>query len=466
MLLRLTSTTPPATDLGYLLHKNPGRVHEFTQAFGRAVVFYPEATAERCTVAVLLDVDPIGLVRGRRHGDFLLEPYVNDRPYVASSFLSVVLSDAFGTAMSGRSKERQQLADTSLPWSVEITGLPCRGGEAVLRGLFEPLGYTLTAHRRPLDVSFPAWGDSRVFDVAMAVTCTLQRLLQQLYVLVPVLDDDKHYWVGDDEVDKLLRHAQQWLADHPARDQIATRYLRHQRRLTRLLLSRLVDDADPDAEDIEHGTAEAKLERPLSLAARRTDAVLEVLAAASTRTVVDLGCGEGRLLEALLRDRRYDKVVGVDVAASALERAADRLDLARANERQKARIGLLHGSLIYRDRRLAGMDAATAIEVIEHLEPDRIDLFTRNLFAHVDARVTVVTTPNADYNVRFADLPAGRFRHADHRFEWTRGQFAAWAEAAARAHGRTVQFQPVGDVDPELGAATQMAVFTRTGGTS
>ncbi|HEU4417945.1 MAG TPA: 3' terminal RNA ribose 2'-O-methyltransferase Hen1, partial [Planctomycetota bacterium] len=464
MLLRITSTTPPATDLGYLLHKHPGRVHRFTQAFGEALVFYPEAHAARCTAAMLLHVDPISLVRGRRPGDFLLEPYVNDRPYVLSSFLSVALGDAFGTALSGRSKERPELAAAPQPFAVQLTGLPCRGGEGLLRALFEPLGYTIAATRRPLDPAFPAWGESAVFDVELLATTTLQRLLQHLYVLVPVLDDDKHYWVGEDEVDKLLRHAQQWLATHPEKERIAARYLRHQRRLTSLLLSQLVEeDEDPDRADEEHGAAEVRLERPIDLGTRRRDRVLEVLRASASRRVADLGCGEGRLLEALLREKQFDLVLGVDVSATALARAAGRLGVERWTERQRARLSLLHGSLVYRDRRLHDVHAATAIEVIEHLDPGRLDLFTRNLLAFVDAPLTIVSTPNVEYNVRFPALAAGRFRHHDHRFEWTRAQFAAWAEGSAQQYGREVELVPVGDVDPGLGPPTQMAVFRARG---
>ncbi len=464
MLLQITTTQDPATDLGYLLHKNPARVHEWTHAFGRALVFYPEATAEGCTVALLLEVDPVGLVRGRRAGDFLLEPYVNDRPYVASSFLSVALGQAFGTALTGRSKERPELAATALPFEVRITGLPCRGGEGFLRALFEPLGHQVTASRRPLDPGFPEWGESSYHDVVLQVTTTLQRLLQHLYVLVPVLDDDKHYWVGDAEVDKLWRHAREWLPAHPARERITRRYLRHQRRLTTLLLSRITEEPDPDASAASGTAAEGELERPLGLNEQRLEQVVRLLVDEGARQVVDLGCGEGRLVAAMLRDKRFARVVGVDVAATALERAAERLDLARLPERQRARVELLHGSLTYRDRRLTGHDAAVAIEVIEHLEPDRVDLFTRNLLEFVAAPLTIVTTPNAEYNVRFPGLPAGRFRHQDHRFEWTRPQFAAWAEAAAARWSRTVEFLPVGPVDPELGAPTQLAVFRARGG--
>src|SRR5215207_2366700 len=104
MLLTLTTTHQPATDLGFLLHKHPGRVHSADVRFGTAYVFYPEASAERCTMALLLDIDPIALVRGKGGArDRTLDQYVNDRPYVASSFLSVALRDLFSTAMAGKS---------------------------------------------------------------------------------------------------------------------------------------------------------------------------------------------------------------------------------------------------------------------------------------------------------------------------------------------------------------------------
>lgn len=134
MLLTITYTGKPATDLGYLLHKNPFRVHSFEQVFGGAYVFYPETAPERCTAGLFLEIDPIGLVRNRRGpaGEaHALEEYVNDRPYAASSFLSVAVARTFGTAMTGKSKERQELADAALPLEARIAVLPCRGGESL-----------------------------------------------------------------------------------------------------------------------------------------------------------------------------------------------------------------------------------------------------------------------------------------------------------------------------------------------
>jgi 3' terminal RNA ribose 2'-O-methyltransferase Hen1 len=146
MLLTITNASEPATDLGFLLHKNPANVRSVRLSFGSAHVFYPEATAERCSAALLLEVDPIALVRRQRgHGSFALAEYVNDRPYAASSFMSVAIAKLFGTALAGRSEERQELVDTPLDLTAHVPVLPCRGGEALLRELFEPVGYDVEA---------------------------------------------------------------------------------------------------------------------------------------------------------------------------------------------------------------------------------------------------------------------------------------------------------------------------------
>lgn len=467
MLLTITNTHPPATDLGYLLHKNPVRPQSFDLSFGRAHVFYPEVSAERCTAALLLDVDPVGLVRNRRGpaGEgAMLEQYVNDRPYVASSFLSVAISQVFGSALAGRSKERPELAATPLPLRAKLAVLPCRGGEDFLRRLFEPLGYAVRAQRHVLDEKFPEWGESVYLTVELGADVRLRDLLTHLYVLVPVLDNDKHYWVGDDEVEKLLRHGSGWLAAHPERELIANRYLKHRRSLAREALARLVDEEapDPDAAAEIHAHEEAAIEERLSLNEQRLGAVMAALKNSGAKRVLDLGCGEGRLLQALLKDAAFAEVVGLDVSHRALERAQERLHLDRLPPKQRERIKLRQGALTYRDRRLAGYDAAAAVEVIEHLDPPRLAAFERVLFEFARPGTAVLTTPNAEYNIKFENLPAGKLRHRDHRFEWRREEFQAWARAVAQRFDYSVRFLPVGPEDSIVGAPTQMGVFTRT----
>ncbi len=464
MLLTLTTTHSPATDLGYLLHKNPSRPQWFNLSVGRAHVFYPEADPDRCTAALMLEIDPVGLVRNRRgpSGEgFSLEQYVNDRPYAASSFLAVAIAQVYSSALSGISKDRPELAKTPIPLVARLSVVPCRGGEALLRKLFEPLGYTISATQHALDEKFPEWGEGPYFTVELSHTIVLQDLLAHLYVLIPVLDNDKHYWIGEDEVAKLLRHGEPWLASHPEKEQIVHRYLKHFNYLANDALARLIDADPEEAEefDEQHAGEEEQVERKISLNEHRLNTVLEVLRKSGARRVLDLGCSYGNLLRRLLEEKQFEQIVGLDVSHRALEIASERLHLDRLPERQRQRIQLLHGSLIYRDQRLAGFDAAAVVEVIEHLDEPRLAAFERVLFEFAKPTTVIVTTPNVEYNVRFETLAAGQFRHKDHRFEWTRAEFQKWATGVAERFGYSVRFLPVGPEDAAVGPATQMGVF-------
>jgi 3' terminal RNA ribose 2'-O-methyltransferase Hen1 len=359
------------------------------------------------------------------------------------------------------------LAATAIPLTARIDVLPVRGGERFLRAVFEPLGYEVEAVRFPLDERFPEWGESPYLSVTVGKTTTLAELLTHLYVLIPVFDGKKHYWVGEDETEKLLAKGEGWLARHPEKEEIARRYLRFQPSLFRLALARLVQGEEP-AEAEEEGDepkekAEEVLEKPISLNEQRLGAVVAALRASGARRVLDLGCGAGSLLRELLRDRQFEEIVGLDVSIRSLEAAQRRLKLDRLPTTQASRLKLLHGSLMYRDRRLEGFDAAAVVEVVEHLDPPRLSAFERVLFEFAQPRTVVLTTPNREYNVAWDTLPAGQLRHPDHRFEWTRQEFQGWAQAVAGRFGYTVRFLPVGLEHPEHGPPTQMGVFTREG---
>ncbi|WP_026868751.1 3' terminal RNA ribose 2'-O-methyltransferase Hen1 [Inquilinus limosus] len=458
MFLSISTTHRPATDLGFLLHKHPDRVHETELPFGKAHLFYPEAAEARCEAALLLEVDPVGLVRGRGSGEGMIDQYVNDRPYAASSFLSVALIRTLKTAMAGVSKGRPELAAAPMPLEARISPLPARGGETLVRQLFEPLGWSV--HVEP--VGGPDGGTApRYLTLTLSGTARLSALLNHLYVLIPVLDDDKHYWVGEDEVAKLLARGEGWLEDHPARELIVRRYLVHRRSLARLALARLVPEAAAEDAGESAGSREEALETPIRLHDQRLATVTAVLKAKGAKVVADLGCGEGKLLALLARERWVDRLIGVDASTRDLERAQRHLKLGQPGGPPEGRITLLHGALTYRDRRWSEADAAALIEVIEHLDPDRLPALTRVVFGEARPRIVVVTTPNADYNVLFPTLGTGSFRHADHRFEWGRAEFRAWAEAVAGAHGYAAEIDGIGPADAVHGAPTQMAVFTR-----
>jgi 3' terminal RNA ribose 2'-O-methyltransferase Hen1 len=469
MLLTITTTHRPATDLGYLLHKNPARIQTFSQNFGAAHVFYPEVSEEKCTAALLLDIDPIGLVRRRGRNSHSLDQYVNDRPYVASSFFSVALGNVFKSGMSGKTETHRELAETEIPLEATITVMPSRGGEELLRKLFEPLGYEVETIQFPLDETFPEWGQSSYFKVTLRAQKRLRELLTHLYVLIPVLDNEKHYWVGDEEIEKLLRHGDPWLALHPERELITRRYLKYRPSLAREALSRLLPEEISGAEpavpetgrETKAGNSEEALEKPLSLNEQRYRKVISALKDNEARHIVDVGCGEGRLLRYLLEERSFTQITGLDVSHRALEIASERLRMERLPDKMREKIKLLHGSLTYRDKRLEGFDAATVVEVIEHLDAARLSAFERVLFEFAKPGLVIVTTPNVEYNVKFEGLPAGKFRHSDHRFEWNRAEFRAWGDSAAERFGYQVAYDSIGDEDPELGAPTQMAIFKK-----
>lgn len=460
MLLTISTNHRPATDLGFLLMKHPDNVHGVTLPFGRATLFYPEASEERCTAAVTLEIDAVQLVRGKAA---LEDQYVNDRPYVASSLLSVALGRLLNTAMAGRSKHRQELADRPIQLEARVTPLPARGSDELLVQLFAPLGYVVESAPVPLDPEHPEWEDSPYVELKLSGEVRLAALLAHLFVLIPVLDNSKHYYVGEDEVQKLLRKGEGWLESHPERELIVRRYLRGFRSLVRQAHAQL--DERVEAEDAEeHASRDSEedaIEKPIRLNDQRMTRITTLLRESGAASVLDLGCGEGRLLRELLKVPGLRKIAGVEVAPRVLAAAGDRLKLDHMPDIKRQRIELLHGSLVYRDDRLKGYDAAAVVEVIEHMEAERLPAFEAALFGHARPGTVIVTTPNREYNLLFEGMKPGAMRHPDHRFEWTRAEFRHWAESVALAHGYSVRFEGIGAEDPAYGHPTQMAVFVR-----
>lgn len=465
MLLTISAAHKRAGELGFLLHKHPGKVQEFDLSFGKAHVFYPEASDERASACLMLDVDPVAMMREKRRDQvFGLDQYVNDRPYVASSLMSVAISQVYGSAMNGRCKDRPELVTMEWPLTARIDMLGGRGGLEWLEKVFLPLGYELAVERRVLDEQYPEWGESPYFSVTLSKVTTVSMLLTHLYVLIPVFDNQKHYYVGEDEIDKLLAKGAGWLSTHPEKEFITRRYLKYRASLYTAALARLVPEVSEEAvveEETVKQVAEETLETPLSLNDQRHGAVLAVLKGTGATRVLDLGCGEGKLLRELMKEKQFEEIIGMDVSIRTLEIASRRLKLDKLTERQASRIKLLHGSLIYRDRRLEGFDAAALVEVIEHLDPARLAALERVVFEFARPGTVIVTTPNREYNVMWETLPAGQFRHSDHRFEWTRAEFEEWALRVAEKTGYRVRFDAIGPVQEGIGSPTQMGIFEK-----
>lgn len=455
MLLTITTKRYPATDLGYLLHKHPAKVQTVELTAGSAHIFYPEATDHSCTAALLLDIDPVKLVRRNGGGqDFALEQYVNDRPYVASSFMSAAIAHAYSSAMNGRCKDKPHLVDEAMPFEITLSVLPVKGGEPLLRQFFEPLGYEISVQSYILDEQFPEWGQSRYFNVTLRHTLPLKTILSQLYILIPVCDNDKHYFVGGHEIEKLMEKGQGWLDTHPSKEFITRRYLRNIGTLAKEALGMIMKEEVLPAEVKEP-------KEKVRLHDVRLQAVRDLLLDLGVSSVADMGCGEGKLLRLLMEKAAFKRILGMDVSYHALEIAQSKLKIDRLPEQQKARIQLIHGSLTYRDKRLSGFDAGVLVEVIEHLDLPRLQALEKVVFEYARPQHIIITTVNAEYNVMYEKLGAGAFRHSDHRFEWTRAEFEEWGNRIAEQFGYIVNYRPLGEVDEVLGGPSQLALFKR-----
>jgi len=467
MLLTITYTGENAADLGYLLHKNPSRPQTSEFNFGKVHVFYPEISANRCTAALLLDMDPLDLARGKQGsaGGGLFD-YVNDRPYVSSSFMSTAISRVYGTAMSGHCEKNQPLADRTLELSATLVMLPCRGDTGMLEKVFAPLGYEVKWEGGLLDGRFPEWGDGCYVNLTISGKVRLQDLLRHIYVLIPVFDYRKHYWINDKEVDKLLAHGSGWLENHPEKNFITRRYFTRLGHFTKQALKRLnrLDNGEGGAENPvteDEPEAEPPQIKIPRLNDQRLAAVFNELKNSGAKSVLDMGCGEGRLLQLIMKEKNFTAIAGTDVSAVVLSRAADNLKLDRMTKEEKKRVTLFQSSLCYRDKRFKNYDAVSIVEVIEHLDENRLPSFETVVFADAAPATIIITTPNFDYNVNYTGLRENKFRHGDHRFEWNRVQFHAWADSVAASNNYSVRYEDIGEKDENQNTPTQMAIFRK-----
>jgi 3' terminal RNA ribose 2'-O-methyltransferase Hen1 len=457
MLLTLTCQGQEAPEFSYLLYKNPYRVNQFSLSFGQAVVFYPEFTPDKVSCSLLLNIDPLVLSKdkGRQFGLF---DYISDRPYASTSFMSVAISRVFSSALGGRCQEKPELVDKELDLMAEIICLPCQP-ELNLEMFFVPLGYEVSVDRRKPDQAFEKLGENPYVNLTIRGRVTISEMLRHLYILIPIFGGRKHYFVDRDEVEKLLRLGGEWLKSHPYREQITYLYLARFKKLTRLALDRIEDgEAGAIEDDGEYSGFASRFFRGEPLSKVRLEFILQELRLSGARSVLDLGCGEGRLLLRLAHDDRFDRIVGLDISLTALKKAEERLFKAYKGRPQG--LELIQGALTYADGRLKGFDAAVCQEVLEHLDAWRMPIFEKVLFGFLKPKTIIVTTPNVDYNVNYPGLTEGQLRHQDHRFEWNRAQFTQWASSVAEKNGYTVRVSDLGELDQKSGRPTQFGVFT------
>ena len=458
MLLKITYKGENTQELGYLLHKNPYRAQQFELSFGKAYVFYPEVSDERTTAALLLDMDPIELARGKTgSSEGGLFDYVNDRPYASSSFMSTAINRIFGTAMSGRCDKRPELAEKPLDLTARLYCLNDGGSDELAHRIFEPLGYTVETKREKLDDRFIQWGESPYITLTISAKVRLCDLLDQLYVLIPVFDRQKHYYTDEAEIEKLMKHGERWLKDHPERDKIIYRYFSVRKSYARRAIDILLDSGAEEPAEVlppENETAGEQKEKKEPLNKLRLEAVRKEVLSSGASSVIDMGCGEGRLTALLLKEKQIKKVTACDVSVRELEKAKQRLKVDTMQPYLKDKLTLMQASLTYRDDRFSGFDCACLTEVIEHIEPMRLTSLEHIVFGIASPRTVIITTPNKEYNAKYEFLPEDALRHDDHRFEWTRLEFLSWAKHKA-------EIKEVGEHDDSLGSPTQMGVFTK-----
>ncbi|MGN1458271.1 MAG: 3' terminal RNA ribose 2'-O-methyltransferase Hen1 [Acutalibacteraceae bacterium] len=464
MLLTITMNGTNTQELGYLLHKNPQRAQCFELNFGKAYVFYTEVSDSRTTAALLLKLNPIDLARGKLGSkDGGLFDYVNDRPYVSSSFMSTAINHIFSTAMSGRCAKRQELADSVLDLEATVYNLPVRSEKEFVREIFEPLGYEITIRESILDEKFTEWGESCYVDLTLRGKVKLSELLNHLYVLIPVFDKQKHYYIHEDEIDKLLRHGEGWLAAHQQKNKIIRRYFDIKRSYANKTIARLLE-AESETEnetETENSQEQEITEKKIPLNTQRMEAVKNAVLSSGAETVLDIGCGEGKLTAMLLHEQQIKKITAADVSVSVLEKAKQKLNYEHMQPYLKNKLTLMQASLMYKDNRFSGFDAACVVEVIEHMDMQRIPFFEKVLFGYAQPKTVILTTPNKEYNIKYPTLENDTLRHRDHRFEWTRDEFKNWCEHICSKFGYKAEIKNIGETDEEYGSPTQMGVFTK-----
>ncbi|MBW4084382.1 3' terminal RNA ribose 2'-O-methyltransferase Hen1 [Paenibacillus sp. S150] len=474
LIIRVTGAG--AGMLSRLLAKNPDNLYDRMEKEARVRIAFTASSEQEAEAVIYVTPDPVELVKGASSAHNDITQYINDREFVVSSLFCTYIRSALGTALNGKTKEAY------LPWvnrklALELTFGPVASNlpDHALEDLFIPLGYEVVLERGDAAYAFELKSRSSVRYIKLKGIQTLQTALRQLFVLIPALDDYKHYYISDDEVDKIRRYGDGWLENHPQRALILKRTLRFAGAIKHYEDQMAGDGqqaengasgeapgiAEPFAAPAEAsagtGAAEAPKARLNDLRYAAIADTVERLAA--RRSIVDFGSGGGKLSARLSSVPGVQEIKAVEPSAAAQLRAMDRF--AKLEGRPGAIVPEpVTGSLFYYDEALRGKDVMILCEVIEHIDERRLNRVMETIFHEYAPGTLIITTPNKEYNALY-QMEHEKLRHRDHRFEWDREAFGAWCSCWTSAYNYSVRLSGIGEFAQEYGYPTQMAIFTK-----
>jgi len=424
MQLSIYTKNPHARAISHLLAKNPATVYE-RQVKGHAVRFvYHKMTDDELYASIFVTPDSLALVKDNEAFD--ITHYINDREFAVSTIFLSLIRSALGTALNGKPKEEYiQFAAMDFPFTFEFGPISSRLTDEEIRNIWEPLGYEVTINTMT--------DAKRARFLTLTNTITLKKALQQIFILIPVMDDYKHYFIDEAERERLENYGEGWLETHPMREFIYKKALRFKQ----LYMS--------EEEN------EQKVNKP-SLNTRRYETIADAVTALKPKTVIDMGAGEGKLSMLLAQIDSITNLYSVDPSNHALARMQKRF----ADQQFAAAPIIKWGSLYYEDKEFTEADVFILCEVIEHIDEERLPQIMHLITQNYTPKHLIITTPNAEYNTVY-ELEV--MRHDDHRFEWDRKQFEAWCKAVAPNYD--LQFEGIGSVHEQYGAPTQMCIMTR-----
>ncbi|MCK1992095.1 3' terminal RNA ribose 2'-O-methyltransferase Hen1 [Peribacillus muralis] len=445
MQLTINASGNNVKAISYLLSKNPNNLYERKHKGHVVRLFYSTFTETEMEATIFVTPDPIELVKNTANS-YDITHYINDREFAVSSIFCSLIRSALGTALNGQPKE-EHAEWVNHPFSFQFDFGPVVStlSDNQLRELFEPIGYEVSITRPDIQYSFDMKDRSSTRTVSLKGLKTLQEGLRHLFVLIPVIDNYKHYYIDEKEIDKLERYGEGWLDDHPMRDFIYRQSLRFKE------VYSIVENKKPEMKKDDK-------ESKVRLNDLRYEKIFDTVSQMHPSSVVDFGSGEGKLSVRLGFIEGVKEILAVEPSQSATLKALGRFD--KVKDKEKFVIPKpLWGSLFYYDEELKNKDVIILCEVIEHIDEHRLPKVMDTILQDYQPRALILTTPNREYNEVYDMEDA--LRHNDHRFEWTRAEFQQWCTARNHDDSYDLRFEGIGEEHVTQGCPTQMCVFER-----